>query len=162
MIAPGSLISQCNRWINLFGYMCYTDSLKIFDARSISSSTPEHLRQLAAKAVLDAVKNRRKLPSSLELLWNYQPGALKLHGFQRAYYVPVFLEFLLLRQSDCRVYLIIDRHPVHRSHKVKNWVEENEDRLRLVFLPRYSPQINPDELLNQDIKRRCCGLSTLH
>lgn len=64
------------------------------------------------------------------------------------------MEFLrrLLRQSDRRIYLIIDRHPVHRSRKVKNWVEAHEERLRLIFLPSYSPEINPDELLNQDVK----------
>ena len=79
--------------------------------------------------------------------------------FKERFTAPVFLEFLrrLLRQSDRRVYLIIDRHPVHRSHKVKNWVKENEDRLRLVFLPSYSPQINPDELLNQDVKSNAVG-----
>jgi hypothetical protein len=34
---------------------------------------------------------------------------------------------------------------------VKNWVKETEARLQLVFLPSYSPEINPEELLNQDI-----------
>jgi transposase len=71
----------------------------------------------------------------------------------------VFLEFLrrLVRQSARRVYLIIDRHPVHRSRKVKNWVKENEERIRLVFLPSYSPELNPDELLNQDVKSNALG-----
>jgi transposase len=86
-------------------------------------------------------------------------GRLNFMVFKEHFTAPVFLEFLrrLLRQSDRRVYLIIDRHPVHRSHKVKNWVKENEDRLRLVFLPSYSPQINPDELLNQDVKSNAVG-----
>ena len=86
-------------------------------------------------------------------------GRLNFMVFKERFTAPVFLEFLrrLLRQSDRRVYLIIDRHPVHRSHKVKNWVKENEDRLRLVFLPSYSPQINPDELLNQDVKSNAVG-----
>ena len=90
---------------------------------------------------------------------HYQPGATKLHGFQRAFYCPGLLRVFwrLLRQSDRRIYLIIDNHPVHRSLKVKNWVKENEERLRLVFLPSYSPQINPDELLNQDVKSNAVG-----
>jgi transposase len=86
-------------------------------------------------------------------------GRLNFMVFKERFTAPVFLEFLrrLLRQSDRRLYLIIDCHPVHRSLKVKNWVKENEERLRLVFLPGYSPEINPDELLNQDVKSNALG-----
>jgi transposase len=86
-------------------------------------------------------------------------GRLNFMVFKERFTAQVFIEFLrrLLRQNVRRVYLIIDRHPVHRSHKVKNWVEENEERLRLIFLPSYSPEINPDELLNQDVKSNALG-----
>ncbi|MDD5640752.1 MAG: IS630 family transposase [Syntrophales bacterium] len=86
-------------------------------------------------------------------------GRLNFMVFKERFTAKVFLEFLrrLLRQNDRRLYLIIDRHPVHRSHKVKNWVEENEERIRLIFLPSYSPEINPDELLNQDVKSNALG-----
>ena len=86
-------------------------------------------------------------------------GRFNFMVFKERFTAPVFLEFLrrLLRQSDRRVYLIIDRHPVHRSLKVKSWVKEHEERLRLVFLPSYSPQINPDELLNQDVESNAVG-----
>jgi transposase len=86
-------------------------------------------------------------------------GRLNFMVFKERFTAQVFIEFLrrLLRQNDRRVYLIIDRHPVHRSHKVKNWVEENEARLRLIFLPSYSPELNPDELLNQDVKSNALG-----
>ncbi len=64
-------------------------------------------------------------------------GRLNFMVFKERFTTQVFLEFLrrLLGQSDRRVYLIIDRHSVHHSLKVKNWVKENEARLRLVFLP---------------------------
>lgn len=47
-------------------------------------------------------------------------GRLNFMVFKERFTAPVFLEFLrrLLRQSDRQVYLIIDRHPVHRSLKV--------------------------------------------
>jgi transposase len=66
----------------------------------------------------------------------------------------VFLEFLyrLVRQSKRKVFLIVDRHPVHRSKKVARWLEERPDEIQLFFLPGYSPELNPDELLNQDVK----------
>jgi transposase len=72
-------------------------------------------------------------------------GRLNFMVFKERFSAQVFLEFLrrLLRQSDRRIYLIIDNHPVHRSNKVKNWVKENEERLRLVFLPIYNPGDQP-------------------
>jgi transposase len=86
-------------------------------------------------------------------------GRLNFMVFKERFTAQVFLDFLrrLLRQSARRVYLIIDRHPVHRSRKVKSWVKDNEERLRLVFLPSYSPELNPDELLNQDVKSNALG-----
>lgn len=91
-------------------------------------------------------------------------GRLNFMVFQERFTAPVFLEFLrrLVRQSARRVYLIVDRHPVHRSRRVKNWVQENEKRIRLVFLPSYSPELNPDELLNQDVKSNALGRQRPH
>lgn len=34
-----------------------------------------------------------------------------------------------------------------------NWIEEHKDRIELFILPPYSPEYNPHELLNSDIKR---------
>jgi transposase len=86
-------------------------------------------------------------------------GRLNFMVFKERFTAPVFIEFLrrLLRQNDRRIYLIVDRHPVHRSHKVKKWVKEQGDRLKLVYLPSYSPEINPDELLNHDVKSNGLG-----
>jgi transposase len=74
--------------------------------------------------------------------------------FKGRFIAKVFLEFLyrLVRQGKRKVFLIVDRHPVHRSKKVKQWLEEWGDKIRLFFLPGYSPELNPDELLNQDVK----------
>jgi len=55
------------------------------------------------------------------------------------------------------VFLIVDNHPVHKAAAVRRWVEANKDRIRLYFLPSYSPQINPDELLNHDTKVNAVG-----
>ena len=58
----------------------------------------------------------------------------------------------MLRQVKDRVYLIVDAHPVHRSASAKKFVAENVKRLRLIRLPGYCHELNPDELLNQDVK----------
>ena len=50
------------------------------------------------------------------------------------------------------MFLIVDGHPVHHAVKVKNWIHAHTDQIRLFFLPGYSPELNPDEMLNQDVK----------
>ena len=44
----------------------------------------------------------------------------------------------------------MDGHPVHKSNKVKEYVAALEGKLSIYLLPPYAPDINPDELvLNQ-------------
>ena len=81
-------------------------------------------------------------------------GKLYFMVFRRSFRVPVFLEFLrrLVRQTRRKVLLIVDRHPVHRAARVKRWLAAHRADIELVFLPAYSPELNPDEYLNQDVK----------
>lgn len=68
---------------------------------------------------------------------------------------PVFLAFLdrLVRHLDRKIHLIVDGHPVHRRIMVRDWLAEHVDQIQMHFLPGYSPELNPVELLNADIKR---------
>ncbi|RRD62697.1 transposase, partial [Tannerella forsythia] len=68
------------------------------------------------------------------------------------------IEFLkqLIQSSRRKIYLILDNLKVHHSKVVKEWVEKNEGKIALFFLPSYSPEMNPDEYLNCDLKQ---GLS---
>jgi len=86
-------------------------------------------------------------------------GHLLFMVFTGRFTAGVMVEFLrrLEKQNDRKVFLIVDRHPVHRSRKVTRWVAEHEDKIALRFLPGYSPQLNPDELLNQDVKSNAVG-----
>lgn len=51
------------------------------------------------------------------------------------------------------MYLILDNLRVHHSKKVTEWVQEHDTQIRLFHLPPYSPEYNPDEYLNNDLKR---------
>ena len=87
-------------------------------------------------------------------------GKLKFMIFRERFTTEVFIEFLrrLVRSSDKRkIYLIVDNHRVHHAKKVKEWVEKRRDRIELYYLPRYSPELNPDEYLNQDVKTNAVG-----
>jgi hypothetical protein len=46
----------------------------------------------------------------------------------------------------------VDGHPVHKAAKVRRWIDNQGGRLSIFCLPGYSPELNPDELLNQDVK----------
>ena len=59
----------------------------------------------------------------------------------------------LIADSKKKVFLLLDNLRVHHAKLVQSWVEEHKDRIELFFLPPYSPEYNPDELLNSDIKR---------
>jgi transposase len=86
-------------------------------------------------------------------------GHLAFMVFKERFTAAVCLRFLrrLVRQARRKVFLIVDRHPVHRSMKVKRWLAANHKKVALFFLPGYSPELNPDEFLNQDVKSNALG-----
>jgi transposase len=87
-------------------------------------------------------------------------GDLAFMVFRENFTVPVFLRFLrrLLRHRGGRkVFLIVDRHPVHKARSVTRWLAARADQIALFLLPGYSPELNPDELLNQDVKTNALG-----
>jgi transposase len=88
-------------------------------------------------------------------------GALAFMVFEGKFHNGVFIEFMkrLLKQVKGSIYLIVDGHPVHRSLAAKQFVTDNAERLRLIRLPGYCPELNPDELLNQDVKTNALGKS---
>ncbi len=74
--------------------------------------------------------------------------------FKTRFTADVMITFLrrLVRHQQRRIYLIVDRHSVHRSGKVQEWLARNRKKARLFFLSSYSPDLNPEEYLNQDVK----------
>ena len=59
----------------------------------------------------------------------------------------------LIADSKKKVFLILDNLRVHHAKAVTAWLEEHKAQIELFYLPPYSPEYNPDELLNSDIKR---------
>ncbi len=86
-------------------------------------------------------------------------GHLNFMVFKSRFDSNVFFVFLkrMVRQIKRKVFLIIDGHPVHHATKIKNWIQKHTDQIRLFYLPGYSPQLNPDEMLNQDVKSNAVG-----
>ena len=101
---------------------------------------------------VQAVPGKRFSVNYLATLTNL--GVLRFLVYAGRFTGAVLLVFLtrLLASRPSKVYVILDGPPAHRSRKVKAWVAARSDRIRLVFLPSYSPELNPVEYLNNDVK----------
>ena len=86
-------------------------------------------------------------------------GRLSFMVFKQRFTAKVFIDFMrrLVRTVGCKVCLIVDGHPVHKSAAAARWLERHAGQIRLVLLPAYSPDLNPDEFLNNDVKANAVG-----
>lgn len=89
-------------------------------------------------------------------------GTLAFMVFTERFTAAVCLRFLkrLVRHAGSggrKVFLILDGHPVHKAAKVRRWAEAHADQIELFLLPSYSPDLNPDEFLNNDVKANALG-----
>ncbi len=86
-------------------------------------------------------------------------GTLRFMLFEGSFTAEVFLRFLkrLVRGQGPKIFLVLDNLRVHHAKLLKPWLEENKDKIELFYLPAYSPELNPDELLNQDVKSNAVG-----
>jgi transposase len=81
-----------------------------------------------------------------ELRWMIVDGAVN---------APTFIQFLerLIRDARGKVFLIVDRLKAHRARLVRDWLEAHRSEIELHYLPSYSPELNPDEGVNADLKQ---------
>jgi transposase len=74
---------------------------------------------------------------------------------------PVFIDFIkrLLHGSERMIFLIVDGYPAHKAKSVMKFIETGpiNKRFRLFFLPPYSPELNPDERVWNDLKNNAIG-----
>jgi transposase len=85
-------------------------------------------------------------------------GKVRFMIYKGGMNVAIFIRFLerLIKDSQRKIFLIVDNLRVHHSYALADWLKLNIDHIELFFLPSYSPEKNPDEYLNNDLKK---GLS---
>jgi transposase len=68
---------------------------------------------------------------------------------------PTFIRFLrrLVRDTRRKVFLILDRLQAHRARLTRDWLAEHGSEIEVFYLPSYSPELNPDEGVNADLKQ---------
>jgi transposase len=86
-------------------------------------------------------------------------GKMAFMVFTGKFWSKVLLSFLsrVIRHVKRKVILILDSHPVHKGKETGKWLEADGDQIEIVFLPAYSPKLNPYELLDQDVKANAVG-----
>ncbi|MCS7016805.1 MAG: IS630 family transposase, partial [Gemmatales bacterium] len=83
-------------------------------------------------------------------------GKMRFMLYRDTLSAEVLIEFLerLIREAGRKVFLVLDNLRVHHSRKVREWLKDKQDKIELIFLPSDSPELNPDEYLNADLKAR--------
>nr|WP_218945950.1 IS630 family transposase [Streptomyces hawaiiensis] len=81
-------------------------------------------------------------------------GRMHFMVFTESFTAEVMCRFLdrLAGHFDHKVHLVVDGHSAHRSKMVRDWLAAHPEAVELHFLPPYSPELNPDELVNADLK----------
>jgi transposase len=83
-----------------------------------------------------------------------QRGELSFQVHEGSMNAERFIEFLqaILHDVDTPVFLVLDGSSVHKAKSVKDYIASTNGRLELFFLPPYSPELNPDEWVNKNVK----------
>jgi len=94
----------------------------------------------AGLSLISAVANKG------ELRWMVADGAVN---------APTFIRFLqrLIRDARRKIFLILDRLKAHRARLTRDWLAEHRSEIEVCYLPPYSPELNPDEGVNADLKQ---------
>jgi transposase len=81
-------------------------------------------------------------------------GTVRFMTYQGTLNAAVFLLFLqkLIQGASRKILLIADRLQAHKTPAVVAWLEGHKDKIEVFYLPAYSPEMNPVEYLNNDMK----------
>jgi len=87
-------------------------------------------------------------------------GELAFRVYEGPFNAAIFqdcMERLVQHAAGKKVFLILDNLRVHHAKVLKPWLEKHRHEIELFFIPSYSPHLNPDELLNHDLKANAVG-----
>jgi transposase len=81
-------------------------------------------------------------------------GTVRFMTYKGSLNAAVFLVFLtkLIEKAPRKILLIADRLQAHKTPAVQAWVEAHREQIEVFYLPAYSPELNPVEYLNNDMK----------
>ena len=114
----------------------------------------QHERGYAPKGKTPIVKLNAKRASLNMISAITNQGKVRFHLYEGTMNADKLIDFLkrLIKTAKRKVYLILDNLRVHHAYVVKDWLDEHQEEIEVYYLPSYSPELNPDEYLNCDLK----------
>ena len=87
-------------------------------------------------------------------------SAMKFMVYEGTFTSDTLLVFLkkLVFKTNKKYTLVLDGHPTHKTKKVTEYLESIDHQVKIYFLPPYSPELNPDELVWNNVKEHMKGL----
>lgn len=114
-----------------------------------------YVRGFSPKGVTTEIPSYSKMEkiNMISAIDNY--GSCKFMCYESNMTQQLFIDFLerLIHEADRKVLFIVDNLKVHHGKIVKEWLEKHVSEIELFFTSPYSPEINPDEYLNHNLKQ---------
>ena len=120
-------------------------------------NSPNQLQGYSPRGVTPSVTGPRKRIHLHMVSAVSNQGAIRFKLYPEAINLDRFMDFLtkmIAETKGRKVILILDNLRVHHAKDLQPWLIENKHLIELRFLPAYSPEMNPDEYLNRDMKSR--------
>ena len=117
-------------------------------------SDSQHGRSYAPKGKTPAIRLSAKRVSMNMISSVTNQGKVRFMLFRNGMTAQLLIKFMarLIHDADRKVFLILDNLRVHHARQVKAWLNDRTDEIEVFYLPAYSPELNPDEYLNCDLK----------
>jgi transposase len=114
----------------------------------------QHERGYSPKGKTPVVRLNAKRCSTNMISAITNQGKVRFKVFEGTMNADVLIDFCrrLIKSAGRKVFLILDNLRVHHAKVFKKWLSEHEGEIAVFYLPSYSPELNPDEYLNCDLK----------
>ena len=125
------------------------------DEAGVTTSSASGARGYAKKGQTPVLKRVARAARINYISSVTNQGKMRFMIFKGTFTGATFIKFLgrtVKAAQGRKVIQIVDNLRVHHSKQVKEWLEGREALIELRYLPSYSPELNPDEYLNNDLK----------
>ena len=114
----------------------------------------QHERGYAPKGRTPVLRLNAKRTSTNMISAITNQGKVRFRVFDGSMNTDILIDFCkrLIKSAQRKVFLVLDNLRVHHARIFKAWLAEHAEEIEVFYLPSYSPELNPDEYLNCDLK----------
>ena len=114
-----------------------------------------HVRGFAPKGKTPEIASFSKIEKINMISAITNQGTCRFMCYEENMTQQLFIKFMkrLVKDSDRKVLFIVDNLKVHHGKIVNKWLDEHKTEIEIFYTSPYSPEINPDEYLNHNLKQ---------